>query len=51
METGYILVCPSTDPGWAPLFPGARGMIGRLVEVEAEAATPGAIVGCVKEWV
>lgn len=27
METGYILVCPSTDPGWAPLFPGARGLV------------------------
>jgi len=25
--TGYILVCPSTDPGWAPLFPGARGLV------------------------
>ncbi len=27
METGHILVCPSTDPGWAPLFPGARGLV------------------------
>lgn len=27
MGTGYILVCPSTDPGWAPLFPGARGLV------------------------
>lgn len=25
--TGHILVCPSTDPGWAPLFPGARGLV------------------------
>ncbi len=25
--TGYILICPSTDPGWAPLFPGARGLV------------------------
>ncbi|MEX0652579.1 MAG: PEP/pyruvate-binding domain-containing protein [Phycisphaeraceae bacterium] len=24
---GYILVCPSTDPGWTPLFIGARGLI------------------------
>ena len=27
VEAGYILVCPSTDPGWAPLFPGARGLV------------------------
>ena len=24
---GYILVCPSTDPGWTPLFVNARGLI------------------------
>jgi pyruvate,water dikinase len=23
----YILVCPSTDPGWTPLFVGARGLV------------------------
>jgi pyruvate,water dikinase len=23
----YILVCPSTDPGWTPLFINARGLI------------------------
>jgi pyruvate,water dikinase len=27
LGTGYILVCPSTDPGWTPLFLGARGLI------------------------
>lgn len=24
---GYILVCPSTDPGWTPLFVNARGLV------------------------
>ena len=24
---GYILVCPSTDPGWTPLFVRARGLV------------------------
>lgn len=24
---GYILVCPTTDPAWVPLFVGARGLI------------------------
>ncbi|TVR45428.1 MAG: hypothetical protein EA402_04470 [Planctomycetota bacterium] len=24
---GYILVCPSTDPGWTPLFIGAHGLV------------------------
>jgi pyruvate,water dikinase len=24
---GYVLVCPSTDPAWAPLFVGARGLV------------------------
>ena len=23
----YVLVCPSTDPGWAPLLAGARGLV------------------------
>jgi pyruvate,water dikinase len=23
----YILVCPSTDPAWVPLFDGARGLV------------------------
>ena len=23
----YILVCPSTDPGWTPLFVNARGLV------------------------
>ena len=27
LGTGYILVCPSTDPGWTPLFLNARGLI------------------------
>ncbi len=27
MEKGYILVCPSTDPGWAPLLINAVGLI------------------------
>jgi pyruvate,water dikinase len=24
---GYVLVCPSTDPAWLPLFVGARGVM------------------------
>ena len=27
LETGYILVCPSTDPGWTPLFMHAHALI------------------------
>lgn len=27
LSAGYILVCPSTDPGWTPLFINARGLI------------------------
>lgn len=27
LGTGYILVCPSTDPGWTPLFMNCRGVI------------------------
>jgi pyruvate,water dikinase len=27
LPDGYVLVCPSTDPGWAPLFVNARGLI------------------------
>jgi pyruvate,water dikinase len=27
LGTGYVLVCPSTDPGWTPLFLGARGLV------------------------
>jgi len=27
MGTRYILVCPSTDPGWTPLFVNAAGLI------------------------
>jgi pyruvate,water dikinase len=27
LGTDYILVCPSTDPGWTPLFINARGLI------------------------
>ncbi|MFP4058068.1 MAG: PEP/pyruvate-binding domain-containing protein [Candidatus Brocadiia bacterium] len=27
LGTGYILVCPSTDPGWAPLFVRASGLV------------------------
>jgi pyruvate,water dikinase len=26
-RSGYILVCPSTDPCWTPLFIGARGLV------------------------
>ncbi|MBM4069572.1 MAG: hypothetical protein FJ271_11575 [Planctomycetes bacterium] len=26
-EPGYILVCPSTDPAWVPLFVKARGLV------------------------
>ncbi len=26
-EADYILVCPSTDPAWAPLFVRARGLV------------------------
>ncbi len=27
MENGYILVCPSTDPSWTPLFVNAAGLV------------------------
>ncbi|HVT81958.1 MAG TPA: PEP/pyruvate-binding domain-containing protein [Phycisphaerae bacterium] len=27
LERGYILVCPSTDPSWTPLFVNAAGLI------------------------
>ena len=27
LGTGYILVCPSTDPGWTPLFLNAKGLV------------------------
>lgn len=27
LKAGYILVCPSTDPGWTPLFMQAAGLI------------------------
>ena len=26
-RSGYILVCPSTDPAWVPLFVNARGLV------------------------
>jgi phosphoenolpyruvate synthase/pyruvate phosphate dikinase len=26
-EPGYILVCPSTDPAWVPLFVHAKGLV------------------------
>jgi pyruvate,water dikinase len=26
-DGGYILVCPSTDPAWVPLFVNARGLV------------------------
>jgi rifampicin phosphotransferase len=26
-DSGYILVCPSTDPAWVPLFVNARGLV------------------------
>jgi pyruvate,water dikinase len=26
-EGPYVLVCPSTDPAWVPLFAGARGLV------------------------
>ncbi len=27
LPDGYVLICPSTDPGWTPLFAGARALI------------------------
>ncbi|HYG73874.1 MAG TPA: PEP/pyruvate-binding domain-containing protein [Planctomycetota bacterium] len=27
LGTGYVLVCPTTDPSWAPLFVHARGLV------------------------
>ncbi len=27
LGSGYILVCPSTDPGWTPLFLQAKGLV------------------------
>ncbi len=27
LGTDYILVCPSTDPGWTSLFVNARGLV------------------------
>jgi len=27
LGSDYILVCPSTDPGWTPLFVAARGLV------------------------
>jgi phosphohistidine swiveling domain-containing protein len=27
LGTGYVLVCPSTDPGWTPLFLDARALV------------------------
>ena len=27
LGSDYILVCPSTDPGWTPLFVHAKGLI------------------------
>jgi pyruvate,water dikinase len=27
LGSGYILVCPSTDPGWTPLLLNARGLV------------------------
>ncbi len=27
LESGYILVCPSTDPSWTPLFAKAAGLV------------------------
>ena len=27
MADGFILVCPSTDPSWVPLFTRARGLV------------------------
>ena len=27
LGTGYVLVCPSTDPGWTPLFVHAAGLV------------------------
>lgn len=26
-EGGYVLVCPTTDPAWVPLFAGARALV------------------------
>ena len=27
MGTGYVLVCPSTDPSWTALFTSIKGLI------------------------
>ncbi len=27
LGSGYVLVCPSTDPAWTPLFVGAAGLV------------------------
>jgi phosphohistidine swiveling domain-containing protein len=27
LGTDYILICPSTDPGWTPLFVNAKGLV------------------------
>ena len=27
LGTGYVLVCPSTDPGWTSLFVNAKGLV------------------------
>ncbi len=27
LESGYVLICPTTDPGWMPLFAGARALV------------------------
>jgi pyruvate,water dikinase len=26
-EGGYVLVCPTTDPAWVPLFVRAKGLV------------------------
>jgi pyruvate,water dikinase len=35
---GYVLVCPSTDPGWTPLFPHASALVLERGGVASHAA-------------
>jgi pyruvate,water dikinase len=39
MRTGGILVAPSTDPGWTPIFARAAGVVVELGGVMSHAAT------------
>jgi pyruvate,water dikinase len=39
MRTGGILVAPTTDPGWTPIFARAAGVVVELGGVMSHAAT------------